>query len=158
MLDKISLILVIIGALNWGSIGLFQFDIVGWICGGQDSIVARIIFTLVALAGPFGNVITAFVCIHFARLFPALFTSYGAIGFLRAMIYTNIGLAAFNLIPIPPLDGSRILFLFLPPRLSYLWYRLEQYGIFIVLLLLATNILPVIMNPIFTLLFRLVFI
>lgn len=51
MLDKISLILVIIGALNWGSIGLFQFDIVGWIGGGQDSIVARIIFTLVALAG-----------------------------------------------------------------------------------------------------------
>ena len=51
MLDKISLILVIVGALNWGSIGLFQFDIVGWICGGQDSIVARIIFTLVALAG-----------------------------------------------------------------------------------------------------------
>ena len=77
-------------------------------------------FTLVALAGPLGNVITAFVCIHFARLFPALFTSYGAVGFLRAMIYTNIGLAAFNLIPIPPLDGSRVLFLFLPPRLSYL--------------------------------------
>lgn len=51
MLDKISLILVIVGALNWGSIGLFQFDIVGWISGGQDSIVARIIFTLVALAG-----------------------------------------------------------------------------------------------------------
>lgn len=51
MLDKISLILVIVGALNWGSIGLFQFDIVGWICGGQDSIVARIIFTLVAIAG-----------------------------------------------------------------------------------------------------------
>lgn len=51
MLDKISLILVIIGALNWGSIGLFQFDIVAWLCGGQDSIIARIIFTLVALAG-----------------------------------------------------------------------------------------------------------
>ncbi|MCQ2484219.1 MAG: DUF378 domain-containing protein [Clostridia bacterium] len=51
MIDKISLILVIVGALNWGSIGLFQFDIVGWLCGGQDSIVARIIFTLVALAG-----------------------------------------------------------------------------------------------------------
>ncbi len=51
MLDKISLILVIIGALNWGSVGLFQFDLVAWLCGGQDSIVARIIFTLVALAG-----------------------------------------------------------------------------------------------------------
>ncbi|MBP9988125.1 MAG: DUF378 domain-containing protein [Ruminococcus sp.] len=51
MLDKISLILVVVGALNWGSIGLFQFDIVGWLFGGQDSIVSRIIFTLVALAG-----------------------------------------------------------------------------------------------------------
>lgn len=51
MLDKISLILVIIGALNWGSIGLFQFDIVAWICGGQAGIISRIIYTLVALAG-----------------------------------------------------------------------------------------------------------
>ena len=42
---------VIVGALNWGSIGLFRFDLVSWICGGQDSIFARIIYTLVALAG-----------------------------------------------------------------------------------------------------------
>ncbi len=51
MLDRISLLLVIVGALNWGSIGLFRFDLVSWICGGQDSIFARIIYTLVALAG-----------------------------------------------------------------------------------------------------------
>ena len=51
MLDKLALILVIIGAINWGSIGLFQFDIVGWVFGGQGAIVSRIIFTLVALAG-----------------------------------------------------------------------------------------------------------
>ncbi len=51
MVDKISLILVIIGAVNWGSIGLFKFDIVGRIFGGQDAIVSRIIFTIVALAG-----------------------------------------------------------------------------------------------------------
>lgn len=51
MIDKISLILVIIGAINWGSIGLFKFDIVGWIFGGQGAIVSRIIFTIVALAG-----------------------------------------------------------------------------------------------------------
>lgn len=51
MLDRISLILVIIGAINWGSIGLFKFDIVAWICGGQGSIVSRIIYTVVALAG-----------------------------------------------------------------------------------------------------------
>ena len=47
----IALTLVIIGALNWGSIGLFQFDIVAWICGGQDALVSRIIYTVVALAG-----------------------------------------------------------------------------------------------------------
>lgn len=51
MMDKISLILVIIGAINWGSIGLFQFDIVAWIFGGQGAILSRIIYTLVALAG-----------------------------------------------------------------------------------------------------------
>ena len=51
MLDKLALLLVIIGALNWGAIGIFQFDIVAWIFGGQDAIVSRIIYTLVALAG-----------------------------------------------------------------------------------------------------------
>lgn len=50
MLDKIALALVIIGGLNWGSIGIFSFDIVAWICGGQTSIFARIIYTLVAIA------------------------------------------------------------------------------------------------------------
>ena len=51
MLDRIALILVIIGAVNWGSVGLFQFDLVSWICGGQDAMFARIIYTAVALAG-----------------------------------------------------------------------------------------------------------
>ena len=53
MLDRIALILVIIGGINWGSIGLFKFDIVGWICGGQDAVISRIIYTLVALAAVF---------------------------------------------------------------------------------------------------------
>ncbi len=51
MLDKISLVLVIIGALNWGSIGLFKFDIVAWIFGGQGEPLSRVVYTLVALAG-----------------------------------------------------------------------------------------------------------
>ncbi len=51
ILDRIALILVIIGALNWGSIGLFRFDIVAWICGGQDAVIARIIYAVVAIAG-----------------------------------------------------------------------------------------------------------
>ena len=51
MLDRLALLLVVVGALNWGSIGLFQFDIVAWICGGQDSPISRVIYTVVALAG-----------------------------------------------------------------------------------------------------------
>lgn len=51
MLDKISLTLTIIGAINWGLIGLFQFDLVAWIFGGQGAIISRIIYTVIALAG-----------------------------------------------------------------------------------------------------------
>ena len=51
MLDRISLVLVIVGAVNWGAIGLFQVDLVSWLFGGQDAILSRIIYTLVALAG-----------------------------------------------------------------------------------------------------------
>ena len=51
MLDRICLILVILGAINWGSIGIFQFDIVAWIFGGSDALLARIIYTVIALAG-----------------------------------------------------------------------------------------------------------
>jgi uncharacterized membrane protein YuzA (DUF378 family) len=51
MLDRISLILVIIGAINWGAIGLFQFDLVAWLFGGQGAIISRIIYTVIALAG-----------------------------------------------------------------------------------------------------------
>ena len=51
LIDRLSLLLVIVGALNWGSIGLFQFDLVAWICGGQGSLIARIIYTVVAIAG-----------------------------------------------------------------------------------------------------------
>ncbi len=51
MFDKLALLLTVIGAINWGSIGLFQFDIVAAIFGGQGSIISRIIYTLVGLAG-----------------------------------------------------------------------------------------------------------
>ena len=51
IIDRIALFLVIIGAVNWGSIGLFGFDIVAWIFGGQGEIVSRIISTLVAISG-----------------------------------------------------------------------------------------------------------
>ncbi len=51
VLNKIALIVAIIGTLNWGLVGLFSFDLVGWISGGTDTILARIIYIAVALAG-----------------------------------------------------------------------------------------------------------
>ncbi len=51
IMDRIALILTIIGALNWGSIGLFSFDIVAWLGGGQTALLSRVIYTVVALAG-----------------------------------------------------------------------------------------------------------
>lgn len=50
MLDKIALSLLIIGGINWGSVGLFQFDIVAFLAGGQSGIVSRIIYVIVGLS------------------------------------------------------------------------------------------------------------
>lgn len=50
IINKIALILCIIGGINWGSIGFFQFDIVAWIFGGQDSMASRVIYVIVAIA------------------------------------------------------------------------------------------------------------
>ncbi len=51
IVNKIALILIIIGALNWGLVGLFSFDLVAWITGSAASVLARIIYVLIALAG-----------------------------------------------------------------------------------------------------------
>ena len=51
MFDKIALVLLIIGGLNWGLVGIFSFDLVAWLFGGQGAMLSRIVYTLVALAG-----------------------------------------------------------------------------------------------------------
>ncbi len=51
VLDRIALLLAIIGAVNWGLVGVFQFDLVAFICGGQGAVISRVIYTLVAVAG-----------------------------------------------------------------------------------------------------------
>ncbi len=50
MLDRICVILLIVGGLNWGSIGLFKFDIVSWLFGGQADLISRIVYTIVGLS------------------------------------------------------------------------------------------------------------
>ena len=50
IMDRIALVLAIIGGLNWGCVGLFRFDAVAWLFGGQTATVSRVIYTLVGLA------------------------------------------------------------------------------------------------------------
>lgn len=50
-MDAIALILSIIGSINWGLIGLFQFDLVAWLFGGQSALLSRIVYSIVGLAG-----------------------------------------------------------------------------------------------------------
>lgn len=50
-MDTIALILSIVGSINWGLVGIFQFDLVAWLFGGQGSVISRIIYALVGLAG-----------------------------------------------------------------------------------------------------------
>lgn len=50
-MDKFSLVLVIIGAINWGLVGLFQFDLIAFLFGGQAALVSRILYTIVGAAG-----------------------------------------------------------------------------------------------------------
>ena len=50
-MDTLALILSIIGSLNWGLVGIFQFDLVAWLFGGQDMVISRFIYTVIGLAG-----------------------------------------------------------------------------------------------------------
>ena len=113
---------------------------------------------IVSLAGIVGNILTAVVCVLFLRfLGEPWYRLAGRAGItvLIQMIVINVGLAAFNLIPIPPLDGSRVLEAFLPFRYLRYYYWLERYGMIILLLLLATGIVDVFFSPISRLLWAL---
>ena len=70
---------------------------------------------------------------------------------LQIGIEINVLLAVLNIIPIPPLDGSRILYWLLPPRAGQAYYRLERYGFILLLLLMTTGILWKIMGPLISL-------
>lgn len=50
VIDRIALALTVIGGVNWGLVGVFRFDLVAWICGGQTALVSRIIYTLVGIS------------------------------------------------------------------------------------------------------------
>lgn len=100
---------------------------------------------LTSLAGPLSNFILAFVMMIFLsisiRFFPSTDLSEIIINLLLNTALLSIGLGVFNLIPIPPLDGSKILFSFLPERIYYTILRYERYGILIIMALIYLGII-----------------
>lgn len=114
----------------------------------------------VALAGPAANFALAVVCALLLKLFPYFLYLLSFFGhkvmvffgkpfmlMLTLGIQLNLGLALFNLLPVPPLDGGRILAGLLPVKLAYRYARLEPYGFIIVLLLIFTGVVQKIILP-----------
>ena len=96
----------------------------------------------VAVAGPLSNVVAAFVCMVLANL--VLVTTrtlafYYVFLFFYFIAQINVRLAVFNLIPVPPLDGSRILAQFLPNRIYYKLMQYERYIYFILIILVFSG-------------------
>lgn len=98
---------------------------------------------LVSSAGIIANMLLAFIAIFIDRLLALPQSSMPAL-LLYYFAQINIILAAFNLIPIPPLDGSKILMGFAPPNIQNMLFRVEQYGFIIVIGLLFLGVL----NPV----------
>lgn len=105
---------------------------------------------IVALAGPVSNLLMAIFWALIARLGMTIGTSFEAVAF--SLIYSgiagisvNLSLALLNLIPIPPLDGSRVVTALLPTRWAWRYNQLERYGFIILMVLLYTKALNVVL-------------
>lgn len=106
----------------------------------------KLYMAITALAGPFSNLVSAFVALLLLNTLLFFVKSISTVmllvaSFLSFLAYINISLAVFNLIPIPPLDGSRLLSAFLPDRLYYKLMRYEQYIFYAVLALVLFGVL-----------------
>ena len=103
---------------------------------------------LVAVAGPVANLIVAFISLlAMAILFKLGMFSEGVRLVLSMMVLFNINFAIFNMLPLPPLDGSKVLMVLLPGRLAYKLMSLERYSFIILIFLMMTPFLTMILIP-----------
>lgn len=107
---------------------------------------------IVSIAGVVFNIITAIICIYIMK-----FTNVYAINLILSWVVTYcMGLAAFNLLPVPPLDGWGVVSSFIPERHNEYLYYIERYGIFILLFLILTNMYQYILNPIYSVIYNII--
>jgi len=106
----------------------------------------------VALAGPAANLLMAILWVFSLRLFlESGMQETFWYEMAMAGVQVNLVLMALNLLPIPPLDGGRIVFSLLPNRLAWQYSKIEPYGLVIVIILLVTDVLWILMRPILAL-------
>lgn len=104
---------------------------------------------LVALAGPAANLLVSFVALlTMAIMFKLGIFSEGVRLVFSLIILYNINFAIFNMIPLPPLDGSKVLMMLLPGRYAYKMLELERYSFIILIVLLMTPVLTMVLIPI----------
>jgi Zn-dependent protease len=107
---------------------------------------------LVALAGPLSNLFLALITVILSNLMGTGVLPYNPYfaEFFYQLFWINIFLAAFNIIPLPPLDGSKVLAMLLPDKYAEKVYSMGQYSILILVALSLTGIMSMIINPIAT--------
>lgn len=109
----------------------------------------------VGLAGPLANIIFAFILVVLLRLVP-IYNFTLIYGIMKMAILVNLFLAAFNLVPIPPLDGSRVLFGLLPPNMAMRYMSIEPYGFMILFVLLWLGFIDWFVYPLIEVLARII--
>ncbi|MDF3035357.1 MAG: Zn-dependent protease [Paucimonas sp.] len=103
----------------------------------------------VALAGPMANFVMAFMWqVFYLILYASQVCEPFFLQMAGAGVFANLLMFALNLLPVPPLDGGRVMVSLLPHRLAYRFAQLEPYGFFIVIILLVTKLLHIWMAPV----------
>ncbi|PJA40356.1 site-2 protease family protein [candidate division WWE3 bacterium CG_4_9_14_3_um_filter_34_6] len=134
-LDKWGTLLIVLFGIGWGRPVIFNpFNLKN----------LRRDVTLVSLAGPLSNIVMAVIVALMLR-FVSFDSALDIIG--RNFIYLNVILAVFNMLPIEPLDGFKVVGGILPPHLAYQWEETRRYGMFILIFILITGMVGKIVFP-----------
>lgn len=108
---------------------------------------------LVAIAGVTSNFLMGLIVLIIFKLFPSIRNMELVMMFMRSFLAINISLGVFNLLPIPPLDGSRVVGSLLEGEMRYKWFSLDRYGYMIIFISSYMGLLNILMRPMFSIVY-----